>query len=332
MFRSNIVSTPIPRAHVSRVAFRVSCAAMLLAAPLAAAQSSDAVHTVTTATPSAAPTFTVRVVGRGVPVILIPGLMSGADVWDGTVAHLSARFQLHVVQVAGFAGTAASAGDDFPGRLRDSLLAYARTLHGPNTERPVVVGHSFGAFLAYGLAAAAPDAFGGIVAVDGVPFLPALQDPASTADAMRPGAAGLGAMFASLSGDQLAAQSRAGLPRLMRDTSHMQQATEWARTSTASTVGQVMAAMMTTDLRSVVGAIRSPVLQMAAGGSAPSSVAIAQLRAAYEAQVANVAHHDVVVAEHAYHFIMLDDPAFFYATLDAFLARVASVRAPGRAR
>ncbi len=330
MSRSYDSNQPIRQARFSRVAVRLAFTATLFATESAAGQPPATAHPAPTAALTVAPTFTVRVVGRGAPVILIPGLMSGADVWDGTVAHLSARYQLHVVQVAGFAGTPASAGDDFAGRLRDGLLAYARTLHGPHAERPVIVGHSFGAFLAYAMAAAAPDFFDGVVAVDGVPFLPALQDPSATADAMRSGAAGMGAMFASLNGDQLAAQSRAGLPRLMRDTSHMQRAIEWARTSTALTVGQVMAAMMTTDLRPVVGTIRTPVLQIAAGGAAASPAAIAQLRALYDAQITTIAHHDVIVAEHAYHFIMLDDPAFFHATLDTFLARVSAMRTTGR--
>ena len=38
----------------------------------------------------------------------------------------------------------------------------------------------------------------------------------------------------------------------------------------------------------------------------------------YEAQVARIPDHRVVLAEKARHFIMLDDPAFLYATLDAF--------------
>ncbi len=331
MHRLNDRIDPSPLATLPRMAVRVALGAALLAVASGSASSQSSTNPAATPQHSAtvAPPFTVRIVGQGAPIILIPGLMSSDEVWDGTVAHLGKRYQLHIVRVAGFAGTPASVGDDFPGRLRDSLVAYARTLRGPHAERPVIVGHSFGGFLAYAMAAATPDAFDGIVAVDGVPFLPALQDPAASAEDMRPGAERLRAMFASINGDQLASQSRAGLSRLMRDTSNIPRATEWARTSSSAAVGQAIAEMMTTDLRAVVSRIRAPVLQLAAGGTAVSPAAIAQLRASYEAQITGVARHEVIVAEHAYHFIMLDDPDFFHATLDAYLARVETTRTNG---
>jgi N-formylmaleamate deformylase len=248
--------------------------------------------------------------------------MSGPDVWDATVAHLQGRYELHVVHLAGFAGAPASPGPDFLGRVRTALLAYVAGLPRREAQRPVIVGHSLGGFLAYALASAAPDAFDGVVTVDGVPFLAALRDANVTADAVRPSAAGMQAMFTSMTGAQLAAQTRMGLPTMMRDTTNAQRATEWARTSTPTMVGQAMAEMLTTDLRPVVSAIRAPVLLIAAGGAAPTPDARATIRAQYAAQIAGVPRHDVLVAERAYHFIMLDDPAFFHSTLDAFLAKV----------
>ena len=165
---------PSPLATLPRMAVRVALGAALLAVASGSASSQSSTNPAATPQHRAmvAPTFAVRVVGRGAPIILIPGLLSGADVWDGTVAHLGERYQLHIVQVAGFAGMPASSGDDFAGRLRDSLIAYARTLRGPHAERPVIVGHSLGGFVAYAMAATAPDAFDGMVAVDGVPFSP----------------------------------------------------------------------------------------------------------------------------------------------------------------
>src|SRR5271165_2213258 len=48
--------------------------------------------------------FSVKVTGAGRPMILIPGLSCGGDVWDGTVAHFKDRYECHVLTLAGFAG------------------------------------------------------------------------------------------------------------------------------------------------------------------------------------------------------------------------------------
>ena len=323
----------LPRglARLALTAATVAVAAVSLACTRATAQPSSPSNLAPTASTvrnapmsaDAAPApFTVRVVGTGRPVLLIPGLMSGPDVWDATVAHLQRGHTLHIVHLAGFAGAPAAPGADFLGRVRDGLLAYVADMRARGLERPVIVGHSLGGFLAYAVASAQPDAVAGVVAVDGLPFFAALGDPAATPESVGPTAAAMRGMFARLSPEQLAAQTRPGLPTLMRDTANVARAVEWARTSDPATVGQAMAEMLTTDLRPAVAAIRAPVLQIVAAGSAPTAEVRAMLRDRYAAQVARVPRHEVIVAERAYHFVMLDDPAFFHATLDAFLSRV----------
>jgi pimeloyl-ACP methyl ester carboxylesterase len=52
--------------------------------------------------------------------------------------------------------------------VRDDVLRYIQE---KKLDHPVIVGHSLGGFLAFWIAATAPDAVGPLVAVDGVPFL-----------------------------------------------------------------------------------------------------------------------------------------------------------------
>jgi pimeloyl-ACP methyl ester carboxylesterase len=49
--------------------------------------------------------FDVKVSGKGQPIILIPGYSCSGEVWKETVAHLKNRYELHVLTLAGFAGT-----------------------------------------------------------------------------------------------------------------------------------------------------------------------------------------------------------------------------------
>ena len=91
----------------------------------------------TTATPTS---FRVQVVGKGRPMILIPGLMSSGETWNSTVARYQDRFECHVLTLAGFAGVPP---------ITTPLLATVRTeladyIRGQQLDRPVIVGHSLG--------------------------------------------------------------------------------------------------------------------------------------------------------------------------------------------
>jgi len=78
--------------------------------------------------------------------------------------------------------------------------------------------------------------------------------------------------------------------------------------------------LMTTDLRDDVARIKAPVLLIGNGAFATSPEMKTNVQASYEAQVAKVPDHKVLIAEKARHFIMLDDPAFLFSSLDDFLA------------
>ena len=258
--------------------------------------------------------FNVVVTGSGHPILLIPGMSSTGDVWEGTVEHLSERYQLHVLTLAGFGGPT-PLGEPFLPLVADALVEYART---NQLNRPILVGHSLGGFLAFMAASQSPGVFGGVIAVDGVPFLPALGNPAATADQQASQANQVKAMYTTLTSEQLVLQSRLALEGMITDPVDVERATTWAGRSTPQAVGTAMAEMLTTDLRTRAKAIDVPVLLIGALGATPEGMRPA-LRAAYEAQVAALPHARVVFAERARHFVMLDDPSFLYGTLDRFL-------------
>ena len=129
--------------------------------------------------------FSVEVIGKGRPVILIPGLMSAPLVWQSTVDGLKADHQLHLIHIAGFAGKAAfSRGNQQPQQqsllqsVQQELLAY---IDAKQLQQPVLIGHSLGGFLAFAVASKAPAKIGPIVSVDGLPYLAPVftRDPAT---------------------------------------------------------------------------------------------------------------------------------------------------------
>lgn len=267
--------------------------------------------------------FVVERHGQGRPVILIPGLMSSGRVWDGAVQRYADRHELHVLTLAGFAGVPPIGAPHFLDAERDAIIRYIRERR---LDRPVLVGHSLGAFLALAVASAAPELVGPIVAVDGVPFLTTLGDSTLTPDRVRPQAEAARAMYASLTAEQLGIQGRAAALTMTTDSTHAAMVASWSRASDPSTIGQAVAEMMTTDLRETVAAIRTPVLLVAAAEFARTPEQREAVRASYARQIARVPEGRVVLAERARHFVMLDDPAFLFGLMDGVLAGAAAPR------
>jgi pimeloyl-ACP methyl ester carboxylesterase len=215
-----------------------------------------------------------------------------------------------------FCRTAAIAAPILP-RVRDEIIEYIRARH---LDRPVLVGHSLGGFLAMWIAATAPDLVGPIVSVDGVPFLSALGDPAATPDSVRPQAEQMRALYASLSPEQLGMQSRMALGMMITDPARIETAVRWASASDPRAASVMIAELMTTDLRATVTAIRTPVLLIGAVKAFMSAAGGEdRARAAYRAQVEKIPSHVVALATGALHFVMYDDLPFLLKMMDSFL-------------
>jgi pimeloyl-ACP methyl ester carboxylesterase len=259
--------------------------------------------------------FQVERTGHGRAMILIPGLLSSGEVWRGTVERFRANHELHVLTLAGFAGAPPTSAEPFLASTRDAIIQYIRD---QRLERPVLVGHSLGAFLALWIAATAPELVGPVVAVDGVPYLAALGDTTMTPERARPQAESMRTIFAGLTSEALAAQTRLAMTQQVKDTVWHAVGARWGVASDPRTAGRAVAEMLTTDIRREIASIESPVLLFMASDGL-SSEQRATMRSRYAAQLAAVPNARVVVAERARHFVMLDDPAFFQATVAAFL-------------
>jgi len=260
--------------------------------------------------------FSVEVTGEGPPMILIPGLNSSGEVWKTTVEHFRGRYQCHVLTLAGFGGTPALEEGPFLERVLRDLERYIAER---DLEKPVVVGHSLGGMLALWLGAEASDAVGAIVAVDGVPFLPALLQPGASVESSRGPAEAMRQGLLAATREQRLAQARMQLAGWTKGEANLEFVVAMAGTADPVATGQALMDAMTTDLRQKVAGIQAPVLLVAAGDFARTPEMRAQITAAYEAQIAAAPNHTVVLAENARHFVMLDDPDFLFATVDSFL-------------
>ena len=264
-----------------------------------------------------AASFAVKVEGTGRPMILVPGFASSGEVWTDVVAHYKAKYECHVVTLAGFAGVPA-ANPTSLARVRDGIVDYIRA---KKLDRPVLVGHSLGGFMAMWVASSAPDLAGPVISIDGVPFFSALRNPDAMPDAVRPQAEQIRTFYQTLTTEQIATNNRMAFTSMMSDVSRVEAAMKWGATD-GPAAGAMIAEIMTTDIRADVGRIKTPLLLVGAGKSvADSPDRLKAAQQAYEAQVARVPAHEVVMAEKALHFVMYDDLPFLLKTMDGFLVR-----------
>jgi N-formylmaleamate deformylase len=241
--------------------------------------------------------FTDKVSGEGRPVIFIPGLGCPGEMFDGVVKHLAGRVEAHVLTLAGFAGNKPIKGP-LAAAVRKDLIRYIRS---HRLDKPILVGHSLGGFIAYWVAATAPDLLGGVVVIDAGPAL--TDNDVETARALRNA-------WAQAGDDELVAQIHAAYSSMVTDPKKMAPYLEAIGTSDRHTIGDAIYELVRTDLRDQLDKIAAPLLLVLADGS---------LQTTYKQMVKPIAHKQIVVVPRTKHFVWLDDPVGFDALLDAFL-------------
>lgn len=283
------------------LAARLTAALAALLLPVAAAQAEEA-----------CPPF--EVTGAGPDLVLVPGLGSSPEVWDGVKASLARDYRLHLVHIAGFAGRPA-AGD--PARvLARAEAEIIRHLDCQKIERAAYAGHSLGGFLGLKLAADHPERIARVVVVDSLPFFPLIFDPAATPASAAMMAEGTRMGLLAQDRDSFAESQRQGVRSLVRNTAYHEQVAGWSIASDRPTFAAAIHALMTTDLRPRLPEIAASVTVLAAANSfAPR----ARIEPLYKAAYAGLPGVTLTVIDDSYHFIMFDQPEAFEAGLRAAL-------------
>jgi pimeloyl-ACP methyl ester carboxylesterase len=259
----------------------------------------------------------VEVIGSGRPVLMIPGLNSGAEVWRETCAALQPQVQCHLIQLPGFAGAPAVASDDFLSAMRDRLLAYSADR---KLDHPAVIGHSLGGVLALQMAIAAPRKIGPLVIVDALPYFGAVQNPAATPATLRPMAEQMRAGMLAADATQYAAQTDAAVANMAHAPGQVATLKQWGRDSDRAATANAMYSMTMTDLREPIAGITTPVLVLGAWAAyQPFGATEASTRQVFATQYAALPGVRIEMSRAGYHFLMWDDPRWLQAQIRGFL-------------
>lgn len=251
------------------------------------------------------------------PLVLIPGLSSGAWVWQETVRELGGAHTIYVVTLPGFDGRPAVEGNPFD----NAKSALAELISARRLIKPVLVGHSLGATLSIALAEDLPDALGGVVAIDGLPVFPRTEDMPPE---QRPAMAGaVRRQMAAAAGPAFAAQQRQYMRTIgLVDMGKADDVAMLTSRSDPIAVADYAASVMARDLRPGLPKIRVPVLVLAPtyGPDAPlTGMSGSEKVAYYRELMTGTPKLDVKPIDNARHFAMLDQPRAVNDALRQFL-------------
>ena len=251
-----------------------------------------------------APTrFSVEVVGAGPDVILIPGLTASKEVWRGTVEAVPG-YRYHLVQVAGFSGTAPRGNAQGPvvAPLADEI---ARYIQARGLQRPAVVGHSMGGTVSMMIAARHPARVGKVMVVDMLP------EPAGLVGSTASGARGLADALRGLSGSESGRRIISSAIRIFGNAEAEESESD------PDVVARATHELAGLDLTPELPRIQAPLTVVYASADVNRRAAADD---AYRSAYAPAKGAKLLRIDGSGHMIMYDQPARFAGALKGFLA------------
>lgn len=267
--------------------------------------------------------FHVRIDGPAEPVgdiILIPGLSSSPEVWDGLTEQLKGRYRIHRIHVQGFAG--APVEDNATGPVAAPVAEdIARYIAEQNLNKPVVIGHSMGGSIGMMLAARHPDSVGKLMVVDMIPFMGAMFGTPGvnpTVETVTPNVDAFTARSAAMTDEQYRAQAAAAVTGMIKTESLRAGPLEDAATSDRAASQNSYRELLLTDLRPELSRITAPVEVLYVAFEIPGMTP-EFTDTIYRMSYATLPSAQLKRIDNSAHFIMLDQPAAFAAEVNAFL-------------
>jgi len=265
--------------------------------------------------------FHVRIDGPEHPVgdvILIPGLSSSPEVWDGLTEQLKGRYRVHRLHIQGFAG--APAEDNATGPVAAPVAEdLARYIAEQHLNKPAVIGHSMGGTIAMMLAARHPDRVGKLMVVDMVPFMGAMFGaPGATAESVTPMADQIYAGMANGPEEGYRQRSAETVTGMISTEAARAGPLEDAATSDRAVAASSFRELIVTDLRPELPHITAPTTVLYVKFNDPR-MTNEMVDGIYRASFATLPSAHLKRIDDSAHFIMLDQPAAFAAEVNAFL-------------
>jgi pimeloyl-ACP methyl ester carboxylesterase len=254
---------------------------------------------------------------RGTPLILIPGLASGAWVWQDVVKRFKDTHVVYVVTLAGFDGQPVVSGKV----MQQALQSLKGLIVTQELDKPVLIGHSLGGVLSIALAQAESSLIAGVVSIDGLPVFPGTEamPPAQRAAMV----ADIKAGMSGLDREKFASQQQEYMRGIgVLDAVTAERLAQLSAKSDPAATAEYMAETLALDLRPNLPRISVPVLLIspynAADGEA-KMISEAAKTAHYRQLMAGTPRLEVVSVSPARHFAMFDQPKLVSDAIGKYL-------------
>lgn len=261
--------------------------------------------------------ISIVTMGKGSPVILIPGLSSPRAVWDGIAPTLAKTHRVILVQVNGFGGD--NPGANLKPGILDGVVADLDGYIAKNKlSGAAVIGHSMGGLLGMMLAKAHPGDVGKLMIVDSLPFFGMLFGPTATTAMVQPQAATMRDQMMATYGKPANPAAADGIATsLALKPASRATVKAWMLVADPRVSGEAMYEDFQTDLRADMASIQTPMTIVYPWNDARPTKPMAD--ALYKGAYAAAPHMTYVDIGDAAHFVMLDQPEAFAKAVMAFV-------------
>lgn len=253
----------------------------------------------------------VEKIGKGDPIIFLPGFTTPGSVWDETIEHLSANFESHIVYYAGFNGLQAV---DTP--WYDALkMDLAKYILNENLIRITLIGHSMGGNLAIDLASEFPGRVTGLILVESIPCMRELIMPGVPASSLQYNSQ-YNNNILDMSKEDFKKMANGMAQMMTNQPSKIEILANWSVVADRKTYVYGYTDLLKLDLRNSLLKISVPTLIL--GASFPDKDMI---KTNYEKQYANLKNKEIILIDNSKHFIMFDQPEQLYSQVNKYLEK-----------
>ncbi len=265
----------------------------------------------------AKPNSTIDVVssGQGKSIVVIAGF-GGAMGWHGTVDKLSKDYRVHLITVKGVDGQKNPGRFDI-NRIADDIL---RFINSSDFEKPMLIGHSFGGFLAMKLAAEHSDQFSKLAIIDSYPFPLAMFNPAFTLDIGVQQAQVFRTQVGALPQSHYAAFWMQNAIDMVSSIEEQERFSEIILNSDRDFIIDAQCTLLATDFRGDLAKIHCPSLILASAYNYHKiGLNDETIKARVDEQFRNLPNCTTFIHQSAKHFLMLDDSDWVTEKIKQFI-------------
>lgn len=256
--------------------------------------------------------------GTGKPLIFIPGLISGGDVWKETVNILSENYECYTLTLAGFAGEPPLNKGPYLETYKSDLLKF---ISDRKLKEVTLIGHSLGGFLSLLIGLENDAVIEKIIVVDALPFLAALSNPTATEGFNEESAMQYENNLKNLTEEQLYLMRLFTAQSFTNDSTKWLEMVGWFLASDFRTEAYSSHEMMGRDLRKSIAKINVPLRIVVPFHTNPYFPDYNIELAEQTCRMQYVAAQDVKfkVVDNAKHFVMFDQPEILIEALKEFI-------------